>query len=136
MKTFKDAAGREWQVVINTNAVKRARDTAGVNLVEIAEGNLYGRLHLDPVLVVDVAYGVCQPEAQARKFTREDFSAALVGDAIAEARTAILEDLVDFFPNPLREGLKKALARAKEPPAAPGGSSGNSPESAASTPAP
>lgn len=136
MKTFKDSAGRDWKVVIDTNAIKRARDTAGVDLVAIADGDLYGRLHLDPVLVCDVAYGVCQPEAESRKFAREDFNTVLVGDAIAGARTAILEDLVDFFPNPLRESLKKALARAKETPETPGGPSGTSPESAASTPAP
>jgi hypothetical protein len=136
MKTFKDSAGRDWKVVIDTNAIKRARDTAGVDLVAIADGDLYGRLHLDPVLVCDVAWGVCLPEAESRKFSREDFNTVLVGDAIAGARTAILEDLVDFFPNPLRESLKKALARATETPETPGGPSGTSPASAASTPAP
>ena len=137
MKTFKDATGREWQVVINTNAIKRARDTAGVNLVEIVDGELYGRMLLDPVLVVDVAYGVCKPETDTRKFSREDFNAVLVGDSIAEARRAILEDLVDFFPNPVRDTLKRCLTRAgKSPPSEPGDSSGTSPESSASTPAP
>ena len=140
MKTFKDATGRDWQVTINTNAVKRARDTAGVNLVEIADADagsrLYGRMLLDPVLVVDIAYGVCKPETDTRKFSREDFNAVLVGDAIAEARQAILEDLVDFFPNPVRDTLKRCLARAgKSPPSDPGDSSGTSPESSASTPA-
>ena len=137
MKTFKDATGRDWQVTINTNAIKRARDTAGVNLVEIADADagsrLYGRMLLDPVLVVDIAYGVCKPEADTRKFSREDFNAVLVGDSIAEARKAILEDLVDFFPNPVRDRLKEAT---KPPtPSGPGDSSGTSPASAASTPA-
>ena len=132
MRTFKDSAGHEWQVQINTNAVKRARDTAAVNLVDITGGDLYGRMLLDPVLVVDIAYGVCKPEADARKLTREDFSAALCGDAIAEARQAILEDLVDFFPNPVRGSLKAALDRAGASP--PGDASGNSPAPAAATP--
>ena len=133
MKTFTDAAGRSWTVTINTNAIKRAKDTAGVYLVDIVNGDLYARLLLDPVLVCDVAYGVCKPEADARKFTREDFNAALVGDAIKAARDAILEDLVDFFPNPVRDRLKEAT---KPPaPSGPGDSSGTSPASAASTPA-
>ena len=133
MKTFTDAAGRSWSVTINTNAIKRARDTAGVYLVDIVNGDLYARLLLDPCLVCDVAYGVCKPEADARKFTREDFNAALVGDAIKAARDAILEDLVDFFPNPVRDRLKEAT---KPPtPSGPGDSSGTSPASAASTPA-
>jgi hypothetical protein len=137
MRTFKDSTGREWQVVINTNAIKRAKDTAGVNLVEIADADagsrLYGRMLLDPVLVVDIAYGVCKPETDTRKFSREDFNAVLVGDAIAEARQAILEDLVDFFPNPVRDTLKRCLARAADRRlSGPGDSSGTSPESSAS----
>ena len=133
MKTFKDSAGHEWQVQINTNAIKRVRDTAGVNLVDIMGGDLYGKMLLDPVLVVDIAYGVCKPEADARKLTREDFNACLCGDAIADARTAILEDLVDFFPNPVRGSLKSAFDRAGASP--PGDASGSSPAPAASTPA-
>jgi hypothetical protein len=130
MKTFVDATGKTWTVTINTSAVKRAKETAGVYLVDMVkeESDLYGRLLLDPVLVCDVA--------DARKFTRDDFNAVLVGDAIAAAREAILGDLVDFFPNPIRSIFRKALAGPPDgtDPAS-GGSSGNSPAPAASTPA-
>ena len=139
MKTFNDSAGRTWTVAINTNAIKRAKETSGVSLVDIVGGDLYGRMVLDPVLVCDIAYGVCKSEADGRKFSREDFNAALVGDSIAAARDAILEDLVDFFPNPVRAKLKIALAG---PGTGTGGeatksgdSSGNSPAPSASIPA-
>jgi hypothetical protein len=135
MKTFVDSSGRTWTVTINTNAIKRAKETSGVSLVDIVNGDLYGRMLLDPVLVCDIAYGVCEPEAKARKFTREDFNAALVGDAIAAAREAILEDLVDFFPNPVRDKIKNALARDGGEETRSGGSSSSAPASAASTPA-
>jgi hypothetical protein len=137
MKTFVDATGKTWTVTINTSAVKRAKETAGVYLVDMVkeESDLYGRLLLDPVLVCDVAYGVCKPEADARKFTRDDFNAVLVGDAIAAAREAILGDLVDFFPNPIRSIFRKALAAPPDGTApASGGSSGNSLAPSASTP--
>jgi hypothetical protein len=136
MKTFTDATGKTWTVTINTNAIKRAKDTAGVYIVDVVNGDLYERLLLDPVLVCDVAYGVCKPEADARKFTREDFNAVLVGDAIGVAREAILGDLVDFFPNPIRSIFKKALAGTPDgTESASGGSSGSSPAPAAATPA-
>jgi len=135
MKTFVDATGKTWTVTINTNAIKRAKETSGVSLVDIVNGDLYGRLLLDPVLVCDIAYGVCKPEADGRKFTREDFNAALVGDAIAAARDAILEDLVDFFPNPVRDKIKKALARDDGEETMSGGSSSSAPAPAESTPA-
>jgi hypothetical protein len=135
MRTFVDSTGRTWTVTINTNAIKRAKETSGVSLVDIVNGDLYGRMLLDPVLVCDIAYGVCKPEADGRKFTREDFNAALVGDAIAAARDAILEDLVDFFPNPVRDRLKKALAGDRGGETTPGDSSSNAPAPAAATPA-
>jgi len=136
MKTFTDATGKTWTVTINTNAIKRAKDTAGVYIVDVVNGDLYERLLLDPVLVCDVAYGVCKPEADARKFTREDFNAVLVGDAIAAAREAIMGDLVDFFPNPIRSIFRKALAGPPDgTEGASGGSSGSSPAPAASPPA-
>jgi len=135
MKTFVDATGKTWTVTINTNAIKRAKETSGVSLVDIVNGDLYGRLLLDPVLVCDIAYGVCKPEADGRKFTREDFNAALVGDAIAAARDVILEDLVDFFPNPVRDKIKKALAGDGGEAQTSGGSSSSAPAPAAATPA-
>jgi hypothetical protein len=135
MKTFTDATGKTWAVTINTNAIKRAKDTAGVYLVDVVNGDLYERLLLDPVLVCDVAYGVCKPEADTRKFTREDFNAVLVGDAIAAAREAILGDLVDFFPNPVRDKIKNALAGNGGEETRSGGSSSSAPAPAAATPA-
>ena len=136
MRTFTDSAGHAWQVVINTNSIKRAKTTSGANLVDILDGELYARLLLDPVLVCQIAYGVCKPEAESRKFSEEDFYAAMTGDAIAAARTAVLEDLADFFPNPIRGSLQKALAGGKpSPDEKPGGSSSSSPAPAAATPA-
>jgi hypothetical protein len=135
MKTFTDATGKTWTVTINTNAIKRAKETSGVSLVDIVNGDLYGRMLLDPVLVCDIAYGVCEPEAKSRKFTREDFNTVLVGDAIAAARDAILEDLVDFFPNPVRDKIKNALAGDRGEEIRSGGSSSSVPGPAASTPA-
>ena len=136
METVVDATGKTWTVTINTNAIKRAKDTAGVYIVDVVNGDLYARLLLDPVLVCDVAYGVCKPEADSRKFTREDFNTVLVGDAIAAAREAIMGDLVDFFPNPIRSIFRKALAGPPDGTgSASGGSSGSAPAPAAATPA-
>jgi hypothetical protein len=138
MRTFTDNAGHEWHVVVNVTAIKRVRALAGVFLVDIVEpgeAGLYARLLADPVLVVDVAYGVCQPEAESRKITRPDFEAALVGDAIAAAREAVLDELADFFPNPPRENLRRALAASRGAAKMSGDSAGTVPAPSASTPA-
>ena len=157
MKTFNDNAGRTWTVTINVDAIKRVKGLLGVNLLEAVEGKLLERLIADPVLLCDVIYAVCRPEADARNVTDEDFGRAMAGDAIDLAATALLEELVGFFPQGRRRLLAKALEKLRtleamalqaaqtrlespelqrELEAALGNSSGSSPASSASSPAP
>jgi len=117
MKTFVDNAGRTWTVAINVDAIKRVRDLVDVNLLEVIEGKLLERLIGDPVLLCDVIYSVCKPEADAKSaggVTDTDFGRAMAGDAIDGATTALLEDLVDFFPQGRRRVLAKALAKLRK----------------------
>jgi hypothetical protein len=111
MKTFNDNAGRTWTVAINVAAIKRVRTALDVNLMEAVEGDLLERLSSDPVLLCDVIYVVCKPEADTRNVSDEDFGRAMAGDAIEHATTALLEELVDFFPRGKRRVLHKALAK-------------------------
>jgi len=111
VKTFKDNAGRTWTVCVNVDAIKRVRTELDVNLMEAVEGDLLERLSTDPVLLCDVIYVVCRPEADAQQISDEDFGRAMAGDAIEHATTAILEELVDFFPRGKRRVLHKALAK-------------------------
>ena len=111
MKTFKDNADRIWSVTINVDAIKRVRSLLQVDLMEAVEGKLIERLMADPVLLCDVIYCVCKDEADARGVTDEEFGRAMAGDAIELATTALLEELVDFFPQGKRQLLRKALAK-------------------------
>ena len=161
MKTFKDNAGRVWTIAINVATLKRVKGLIKVDLLEVLEGKLIERLMADPVLLVDVVYAVCKPEADAAGVTDEQFGQAMAGDAIELATTALLEELIDFFPSRRdRERAKKVLAMAwnmvdkaqnlmdakldspetqrmlEEALESIGGSSGSSPASPQSTPTP
>jgi len=98
MKTFKDNAGRTWTIGINVAAIKRVKSLLDVNLLDTAGGRLIDRLISDPVLLVDVLYALCKPEADRLGLTDEQFGEAMAGDAIDLATTAMLEELADFFP--------------------------------------
>jgi hypothetical protein len=160
MKTFNDNAGRTWTIAINVDAIKRVRSLLEVDLLEIVEGKLIEKLIRDPVLLCDVVYAVCRPEADAKGVSDEDFGRAMAGDAIEHATKALLEDLVGFSPSPRdRANLRRVLEttwnvmdRARElvekrldsgelekvveqALAIAGSSSGAAPESSASTPA-
>jgi len=99
MKVFTDNAGRVWTVAINVNAIKRVRALANVNLLEVIEGTLLERLIRDPVLLCDVVYAVCKPEADKVGVSDEEFGQAMAGDAIDHATKALLEELVGFSPS-------------------------------------
>lgn len=168
MKSFTDNQGRAWTLTINVDAIRRVRTLANVDLLTAIETDLVQKLSIDPVLLCDVIYALAKPQADALNVSDEDFGRAMAGDSIDGATTALLEELVDFFPKErrvllgkvldklkklqgmalraveiklespaLENQMKAALAELDEPePPGPGNSSGSSPESSASTPAP
>ena len=113
MKTFTDNAGRSWNISVTVDAVKRVRSLLDVDLMEAAGGKLIQELSDNPVLLCDVIYCIVKPEADAKQISDEDFGKAMAGDAIDQATSAFLEDLVNFFPSRRREMLAKVLTKLK-----------------------
>ena len=113
MKTFTDNAGQTWTIAINVDCIKRVKSLLDVNLLDVIEGKLLERFVSDPVLLCDVIFAICKPEAETRNVSDEEFGRAMAGDAIDGATNALLEELVDFFPSGKRLVLGKALAKLK-----------------------
>ena len=144
MKAFTDSQGRSWNVVVNVSAVKRVRDLARVDLLDVANGDLLSRLADDPCLLVDVLYVLCKPDADTKGITDEDFGRSMVGGVLDAASSALIGELLDFFPIALRIGAMAKVVRkmgeqwalAVDPGVTktPGDSSGNSPAPPESTP--
>ena len=111
MRTFTDNAGRTWTLTINVDAIRRVRSQLEIDLLQAVEGKLIERLAGDPILLCDVIYVLCKPEADQRDVSDEDFGRAMAGDAIDHATTSLLEELVDFFPQSRRALLNKALEK-------------------------
>lgn len=109
MHTFKDNAGRTWTVALNVDTIKAVRDLTKVNLLEAVEGKLLERLANDPILLCDVLYALVKTEADKANISDADFGRALYGDAIDAATTALLEELVDFFPKRRRGMVNRTL---------------------------
>jgi hypothetical protein len=110
MAKFKDNQNREWVVEITVATIKRVRSLLGVDLLQIAEGKLTDAILSDPVMLVDVLYAVCKPEAEAGGVSDEDFGRAMAGDAIDSATQALLEALASFFPSRRGELLRRVVA--------------------------
>lgn len=115
MHSFRDNEGRMWLVAVDVAAVKRARALAGFDLVGVLDRrDDIDRLARDPVMLVDVLYAVCKPEADARGVSDEAFGKAMAGDAIEHAAQALIEAVVSFSPNPrVRAIHMMALEKAR-----------------------
>ena len=120
MKIFKDSNGREWKVVITVETVKRVRSLCGVNLLDAVKfeengvkADLIDRISNDPVLLVDIMYCICRPQAEAEKVSDVDFGEHMTGDTVEAATDALLEELVNFFPEAKKKILRLILESAK-----------------------
>ncbi len=114
MKTFKDNEDRTWTVKVNISTVKRVKSLLGINIFDAIEKDLIARLVTDTILLVDVLYVICKPEAEQKNVSDEQFGEGLAGDAITAATTALLEELVDFFPEAKRQVLQKAVGKYRK----------------------
>lgn len=99
MKTFKDRQGRTWEISIDVAALKRVKGVLDVDLTHVLEGDLIKRLSSDVILLCDVIYVLCQPQAdeQFGENSDEQFGRSLDADCFAEAEAAFWDELVNFF---------------------------------------
>ncbi|MCY2927921.1 MAG: hypothetical protein NTV86_00215 [Planctomycetota bacterium] len=117
MRQFKDNAGRTWTIAVNVDSIKRVKalvkddDGDPVNLLAAVEGRLLEKLVESPILLCDVVYALCKPDADTLKVSDEDFGRAMAGEAIDGATAALLEDLSDFFPASKRPMLQTAVKK-------------------------
>lgn len=104
-RSFTDTEGRAWTVAFTVAAAKRLRDMLHINPFDANQ--LLVRLFDDPIFLAEAIYCVCLDEANQRGISDEQFGRALAGQAIENARHALLEEYVDFFPEPQkREAIK------------------------------
>ena len=121
MQSFKDSKGNIWTVEINVGAIKRVRAICDINLLDVItvdkdgrpDANLLDRLSDDPVLLVDTLYAVCQPEIEKKGLTDEEFGMSFDGDALVAAAHALLDGIVDFFPEAKRRMFRKVLTASR-----------------------
>ena len=97
MPQFQDNAGRTWTVELNTTVIKQVRSLTDLDL--LAAGFPFVRLAADPILLADVLFIVCRPEADERYVTDEAFGRALAGDALDAGLEAMVEARLAYCPN-------------------------------------
>ena len=117
MHTFRDENGRQWTLAVNVASVRRVRSLAGIDLPGLFGDEMkpLAALLSDPCKLVDVLWVLAAKQAAAAGVTEESFAEGLLGDSLQAATEALLEELVDFFPDRARrEALREVLTKGKE----------------------
>lgn len=113
MKSFCDVNGKKWNISITVGSIKRVRDLAGVDLLDMKNGAVFEKLSSDPIALCDCLWALCSDQAEKDGVTETEFFDAMAGDAIDSATVAMLDDLVAFFPNAKRALLENLLRKLR-----------------------
>ena len=115
MKIWKDAEGHAYETRITVAEVRDVKTALGINLMDIATGDLLQRISEDVVLLCDILYVINRSQAKEYGIDDVQFGRNLYGDALEEATRAFMEEMINFFPNQrTRQLLTKAMTKGQE----------------------
>ncbi|GAA4447064.1 hypothetical protein [Novipirellula rosea] len=113
MQKFIDRRGRVWIVDIDNTTLRRVKALTDVRLLDAIDGDLITQISSDPLLLGDVLFAICKPQADQQDVDDEAFAEGLAGDAIDEACKAVVDALVAYFPESRRRLLRKAADKQR-----------------------
>ncbi len=113
MQKFIDRRGRVWIVDIDNTTLRRVKALTDVRLLDAIDGDLISQLSSDPLILGDVLFAICKPQADQQNVDDESFAEGLAGDSIDEACKALVDALVAYFPESRRRLLRKAADKQK-----------------------
>ena len=113
MQKFVDRKGRMWVVELDNTTLRRVKTITDVRLLDAVDGELITRLSEDFILLGDVLYAICKPQADKEGISDEEFGQGMAGDSIADATAALVEALLAYLPEARRRLLRKAAEKQR-----------------------
>ena len=115
MKIWKDAEGHAYETKITVAEIRDVKTELGINLMDIATGDLLQKISEDVILLCDILYVINRSQAKEYGIDDAQFGRNLYGDALEEATHAFMEEMINFFPNQrTRQLLTKAMTKGQE----------------------
>ncbi len=74
MQKFIDRCGRVWIVDIDNTTLRRVKTLTDIRLLDAIDGELITRLSSDPLLLGDVLFAICKPQAGQQSISDESFA--------------------------------------------------------------
>lgn len=113
MHSFTAIGGQVWHIGLNIAAIRQIKKELDIDLLDISDGRILARLADDPETLCNLLWVLVSDQAQEVKVEEVMFARSLGGDVIADATSALLKALVDFFPNPRRQVLARMLEKTR-----------------------
>lgn len=103
MKRFNDATGKQWEIDVHLESIERVKDLHKIDLTQLFSNDmaLLSRLSEDATTLANVLWNLQVNQGAAKS----DFLKSLRGDSIESGFRALVEDVIDFFPNARRREL-------------------------------
>ena len=115
MKIWKDAEGHAYETKITVAEIRDVKTELGINLMDIATGDLLQKISEDVILLCDILYVINRSQAKEYGIDDVQFGRNLYGDALEEATRAFMEEMINFFPHQrTRQMLTKAMTKGQE----------------------
>lgn len=122
MKTFNDKNKKAWRIELTVGSARRVKADTGIDLVNIvaignqgkASSEALEKLIDDPFALVDVLYSLCAPQAEKENVGPEAFAELFDAPAIEAATTALVEEIINFFPPTKKKAVEKIYKIAQE----------------------
>lgn len=115
MRSFKDNKGREWTLEATFGSYGRVKSQTGVKLYDIATENRESLVQLaDAFTLGSVLWSMVEPQAEARGVTPDGFAEAIDGTVLAEAYSALIDEMIFFCHPRQRKLLETALAKIRQ----------------------
>jgi len=115
MREFIDEQGRSWGVRVDVATIRKVREKVGIDLTKAMDSQENLRCLVDDVVsLVDVLHVLCLDQCAHRNVSADDFATALYGDAISRATSALMESIIDFFPQSRGKILRQLWAKSVE----------------------
>jgi len=114
MSVFSTTDGRKWTVAVNLGTVKRVREATGVDVLAlVSDQRAISEAFSDNIRLAEVIASVIKPELAAAGVTDDQFFSVIDGAVIESATEALLAEVANFFQEPRRTILVKAMEKVQ-----------------------
>lgn len=114
MGTFKTTDGAEWVLAVSVGTIKRVREETGINLLALVSSPAaVADVFHDDVRLAEVLAAVVKPQLDQAGRSLDAFFSCIDGTVVEQGAEALLREIANFFQEPRRTVLLKAMDKAQ-----------------------